>query len=105
MFAVFPPSPDSTIEIRDHAVKDRQFFRYKAKPDLVIKPDQKIGSTLSLEEHQPCIRLVRLSQDKQINGVRQFVNKKLQDFWSVPGAHTPSLRAATERQIAVVVIS
>ena len=37
--------------IHNQTVKDHQFFRYKAKPDLVIKPDQKIGSTLSLEEH------------------------------------------------------
>jgi len=40
-------------------------LQYKAKTDLVSKSDQKIGSTLSLEEHQPCIRLVRLSQDEQ----------------------------------------
>jgi hypothetical protein len=40
MFADFSPSTDSNIEIRDHAVKDHQFFRYKAEPDLVIKPDQ-----------------------------------------------------------------
>ena len=42
MFAVFPPSTDSTIEIHDHTVKDHQFFRYKAKPtsSLNLTKDQ-----------------------------------------------------------------
>ncbi len=64
--------------IHDHAVKDHQFFRYKAKPDLVIKPDQKIGSTLSLEEHPACG--IRLSQNTENNAPRAFVNKNAPVF-------------------------
>jgi len=85
--------------IRSHTVKDRQFLRYKAKPDLVSKPDQKIGSTLSLEEHQPCIRLVRLSQNRQHNGVCRLVNRNFSDFHIVPGSARAS--RALDRTLAI----
>ena len=105
MFAVFPPSTDSTIEIRDHAVKDRQFFRYKAKPDLVIKPDQKIGSTLSLEEHQPCIQLVRLSQSKQLKwtpGIRQQKNSQFNHEFTRTDTNSNILGSARASRVLVL---
>jgi hypothetical protein len=40
----------------------------------------KIGSTLSPEEHQPCIRPVRLSQGNQLSGAAWFVNEKRSFF-------------------------
>ena len=54
MFADFP-STDFINKIRDRTVKDHQFHQYKAKPDLLINLTKDL-STLSLEEHQPCIR-------------------------------------------------
>ena len=39
---------------------------------------------MSLEEHQPCIRLVRLSQDEQNNSLCVLVNKNPK-FLSGPG--------------------
>ena len=73
MFAYFP-STDSTIEIRDHAVKDHQFFRYKARPDLVIKLTKDRLDPEPGRTSRACG--IRLSQSKQPNRVRQFVNKK-----------------------------
>jgi len=70
----WPPWLWRRQQIRDHTVKDQPILRYKAKTDLISK-SAKIGSTLSLEEHQSCIRLVCLSQDGQNNSLGVLVNK------------------------------
>jgi len=70
----WPPWLWRRQQIRDHTVKDQPILRYKAKTDLISK-SAKIGSTLSLEEHQSCIRLVCLSQDGQNNSLPVLVNK------------------------------
>ena len=76
-------------------------LRYKTKTDLVSK-SAKIGSTLSLEEHQSCIRLVCLSQDGQNNSLRVLVNK-IPKFLSVLGStgRQPVISAGRRERIFV----
>ena len=77
MFADFP-SIDMLFGIHDHAVKDHQFFRYKAKPDLVIKlTKDRLDPEPGRTSHACGIRL---SQNKENNARRAFVNKNARVF-------------------------
>jgi len=63
---------------RDHTVKDHLFLEYKAKPDLVIKLDQRSARPEPGRTSRACG--IRLSQNKQNTALQASVNKNARIF-------------------------